>query len=185
MRRNAFRTNVYIRPLAYKCAERIGVSHRRSGRACHRRASRSAIICTPKRDCTPASAPGGASKTMRFPRAPRSAAPTSTARWPATKRAAPDSTKPSCSTKSGHVAEGATCNLFMVRKGKLITPPIDGKRARRHHPRLDHANWRSASWACRLWNGPSTAANSMCATSCSLPAPRWALRRWCASIIGR
>ncbi len=26
MRRNAFRTNVYVRPLAYKCAERIGVS---------------------------------------------------------------------------------------------------------------------------------------------------------------
>ncbi len=26
-------------------------------------------------------------------------------------------------TESGHVAEGATCNLFMVRNGKLITPP--------------------------------------------------------------
>ena len=26
--------------------------------------------------------------------------------------------------ESGHVAEGATCNIFMVRKGKLITPPI-------------------------------------------------------------
>ena len=26
MRRNAFRTNVYVRPLAYKCAERVGVS---------------------------------------------------------------------------------------------------------------------------------------------------------------
>jgi len=25
--------------------------------------------------------------------------------------------------ESGHVAEGATCNLFMVRNGKLITPP--------------------------------------------------------------
>jgi branched-chain amino acid aminotransferase len=25
--------------------------------------------------------------------------------------------------ENGHVAEGATCNLFMVRKGKLITPP--------------------------------------------------------------
>lgn len=25
--------------------------------------------------------------------------------------------------ESGHVAEGATCNLFMVRHGKLITPP--------------------------------------------------------------
>ncbi len=26
MRRNSFRTNVYIRPLAYKSAERVGVS---------------------------------------------------------------------------------------------------------------------------------------------------------------
>lgn len=25
--------------------------------------------------------------------------------------------------RNGHVAEGATCNLFMVRNGKLITPP--------------------------------------------------------------
>ncbi|MEJ5369600.1 MAG: branched-chain amino acid transaminase [Bryobacteraceae bacterium] len=25
--------------------------------------------------------------------------------------------------ESGHVAEGATCNLFMVRHGKLVTPP--------------------------------------------------------------
>jgi branched-chain amino acid aminotransferase len=24
----------------------------------------------------------------------------------------------------GHVAEGATCNIFVVRKGKLITPPV-------------------------------------------------------------
>ncbi|MBA3973753.1 MAG: branched chain amino acid aminotransferase [Candidatus Solibacter sp.] len=26
-------------------------------------------------------------------------------------------------TESGHVAEGATCNIFMVRKGQLVTPP--------------------------------------------------------------
>jgi branched-chain amino acid aminotransferase len=26
-------------------------------------------------------------------------------------------------TETGHVAEGATCNLFMVRNGKLFTPP--------------------------------------------------------------
>ncbi len=26
-------------------------------------------------------------------------------------------------TESGHVAEGATCNVFMVRNGKLVTPP--------------------------------------------------------------
>lgn len=27
-------------------------------------------------------------------------------------------------TQDGHVAEGATCNVFMVRNGKLITPPV-------------------------------------------------------------
>ncbi len=26
-------------------------------------------------------------------------------------------------TGAGHVSEGATCNLFMVRNGKLVTPP--------------------------------------------------------------
>ena len=26
-------------------------------------------------------------------------------------------------TESGHVAEGATCNIFMIRGGKLVTPP--------------------------------------------------------------
>jgi branched-chain amino acid aminotransferase len=26
--------------------------------------------------------------------------------------------------QDGHVAEGATCNIFVVRKGKLITPPV-------------------------------------------------------------
>jgi branched-chain amino acid aminotransferase len=26
--------------------------------------------------------------------------------------------------ESGHVAEGTTCNIFMARKGKLITPPV-------------------------------------------------------------
>ncbi len=27
-------------------------------------------------------------------------------------------------TQDGHVAEGGTCNIFIVRKGKLITPPV-------------------------------------------------------------
>ena len=27
-------------------------------------------------------------------------------------------------TENGHVAEGATCNIFMVRDGKLITPSV-------------------------------------------------------------
>ena len=56
----------------------------------------SASICTARTGCMPASAPGGASTTTRFLRAPRSAAPTPTARWPATKRGAADSMKPFC-----------------------------------------------------------------------------------------
>ena len=39
MRRNAFRTNVYVRPLAYKSAERVGVSYRRPGCFCRDRAA--------------------------------------------------------------------------------------------------------------------------------------------------
>ena len=33
-------------------------------------------------------------------------------------------TKPSLLNENGQVAEGATCNIFMVRNGKLITPSV-------------------------------------------------------------
>jgi len=52
MRRNAFRTNVYVRPIAYKSAERIGVATDDQD-AMAIVALPSAIICTLKKACTP------------------------------------------------------------------------------------------------------------------------------------
>ena len=46
----------------------------------------------------------------------------STAPSPATKYAAAGFDEAIFLNENGHVAEGATCNIFMVRKGKLITP---------------------------------------------------------------
>ena len=51
MRRNNLRTNVYVRPLAYKCAERVGVTARRPGRLSPLWRCRLASICTRKTDC--------------------------------------------------------------------------------------------------------------------------------------
>ena len=50
--------------------------------------------------------------------------------------------------ENGHVAEGATCNIFMVRNGKLITPLGHRERARRHHARLHHGTGICAKWGC-------------------------------------
>ena len=94
MRRNAFRTNVYVRPLAYKCAERVGVSswRRIEDNAIPARAKicgayvNSALASDEAHQC-------GFDEAIFL-------------------------------NESGHVAEGATCNIFMVRKGRLITPPV-------------------------------------------------------------
>ncbi len=86
--------------------------------------------------------------------------------------------------ESGHVAEGATCNIFMVRKGKLITPPVT-ENVLEGITRDSVMELAQRELGIRWWSGPSTAASSMCATSCSSPGRRWELRRLCAWIIGR
>ena len=40
--------------------------------------------------------------------------------------------------EDGHVSEGSAENFFMVRDGKLITPPVSGEHPGRHHPPVDH-----------------------------------------------
>lgn len=125
MRRNKFRTNVYVRPLAYKCAERVGVSPDDQDAF--------AIIALPFGDYLHAEKGlhAGVSAWRRLednaipPRAKICGAYVNSA-------LASDDAKRSgfdeaiLLDESGHVAEGSTCNLFMVRKGVLITPPVHG-----------------------------------------------------------
>ena len=70
-----YHENVYIRPLAYKSSEMIGVVPERSGRCRDDfRAADHAVTSPMYRGCTSAFRRGGASRTMRFPRAAKSLA---------------------------------------------------------------------------------------------------------------
>lgn len=121
--RNAFNADLYIRPLAYKSAERIGVAiddqdsffiaavpygeYLHSGNGLHagvsswRRIEDNAIpprakICGAYANSALA---GDEARRSGFDEA-------------------------ILLNESGHVTEGSTCNLFMVRKGRLITPAV-------------------------------------------------------------
>ncbi len=122
-RRNAFHTDLYIRPLAYKSAERIGVAiddqdafaivaipfgeylHSENGLhagiSSWRRIEDNAIPARGK-ICGAYANSALASDEVR--------------------RAGFD--EAILLNESGHVTEGATCNLFMVRKRRLITPAV-------------------------------------------------------------
>ncbi len=123
LRRNAFRTNVYIRPLAYKSAERVGVALDDQDAL--------AIAAMPFGEYLPADkgVHAGVSSWRRIqdnaipPRGKicgayvNSAVASADARLEGFDEAI-------LLNENGHVAEGATCNIFMVRNRKLITPPI-------------------------------------------------------------
>jgi branched-chain amino acid aminotransferase len=123
MRRNSLRTDAYVRPLAYKSAERVGV--------CTDDQDAFAIIAMPFGAYLPSDQGlhAGVSSWRRIednaipPRAKICGAYVNSA-------LASDDARQSgfdeaiLLNERGQVAEGATCNLFMVRKGKLITPPM-------------------------------------------------------------
>jgi branched-chain amino acid aminotransferase len=122
-RRNEFHTNVYVRPLAYKCAERVGVAiddedaffiaalpfgeYLKSEDGLHacvsgwRRVEDNAIPARGK-ICG-----AYANSAMASDDARRSGFDEAI-----------------LLNEEGHVTEGATCNLFMVRNGRVITPAI-------------------------------------------------------------
>lgn len=122
-RRNNFRTNVYVRPLAYKSSARIGVhadendayavvvvpfglyfdgkKGLKAGVVSWRRIEENAI-------------PGRAKISGSYVN--------SVLAGDEARRNGHD--EAILLTEQGYVAEGSTCNLFMVRDGKLITPPI-------------------------------------------------------------
>ena len=123
LRRNAFRTNVYVRPLAYKCAERVGV-------ACDDQDA-FAVIALPFGDYLHAEK-GLHAGVSSWRRVEDNAIPARAKICGAYVNSALASDEArQCGfdeaiflNESGHVAEGATCNIFMARKGKLITPPV-------------------------------------------------------------
>ena len=123
LRRNAFKTNVYIRPLAYKCAERVGVATDDQDAF--------TIIALPFGEYLPADrgVHAGVSSWRRIqdnaipPRAKICGAYVNSAMASADARLS-GFDEAILLNERGHVAEGATCNIFMVRKGQLITPPV-------------------------------------------------------------
>ena len=123
MRRNAFRTNVYVRPLAYKSAERVGVSPDDEDAF--------TIIALPFGDYLHAEKGlhAGVSSWRRIEDNAIPARAKICGAYVNSALASDDARRSGFDeaiflNESGHVAEGATCNIFMVRKGKLITPPV-------------------------------------------------------------
>lgn len=123
LRRNEFRTNVYIRPIAFKSAERVGVAMDDQDEW--------AIIAMPFGDYLHADH-GIHAGVSSWRRIQDNAIPARGKICGAYVNSALASDEVRQSgfdeaiflNENGHVAEGATCNIFMVRKGKLITPPV-------------------------------------------------------------
>ncbi|MGB8261865.1 MAG: branched-chain amino acid transaminase [Terracidiphilus sp.] len=123
VRRNNFRTNIYIRPLAYKSAERVGVAFDDQDAF--------AIVALPFGDYLP-SANGLHAGVTSWRRVEDNAIPARAKICGAYVNSALASDEVRRSgfdeaiflNEGGHVAEGSTCNIFMVRDGVLLTPPV-------------------------------------------------------------
>jgi branched-chain amino acid aminotransferase len=123
MRRNAFRTGVYVRPLAWKCAERIGVSIDDQDAF--------AVVALPFGEYlhSDKGLHAGVSSWRRIEDNAIPARAKICGAYVNSALASDDARQSGFDeaillNESGHVAEGATCNLFMVRSDDLITPPI-------------------------------------------------------------
>jgi branched-chain amino acid aminotransferase len=123
LRRNNLRTDAYVRPLAYKSAERVGVATDDQDAF--------AIVAMPFGDYlhNDKGLHVGVSSWRRVEDNAIPARGKICGAYVNSALATDDARR--CGfdealflNESGHVAEGATCNLFMVRKGKLITPAV-------------------------------------------------------------
>jgi branched-chain amino acid aminotransferase len=122
-RRNAFRSDLYIRPLAYKSAERVGVAIDDQdaffivalpfGEYLHSENGLHAGVSSWRRIDDNAVPP----RAKICGAYANSALASDEARRSGFDEAI-------LLNESGHVTEGATCNLFMLRKGRLITPAV-------------------------------------------------------------
>ncbi len=123
LRRNEFRTDVYVRPLAYKAARSIKVALQdlRSGFG---------MFAFPIGAYLPTS--GLAAKTSTWRRVSDDVIPARgklTGAYINTALAVDeahdfDADEAIFLTRDGHVSEGGGANVFMVRDGVLITPPV-------------------------------------------------------------
>jgi branched-chain amino acid aminotransferase len=123
VRRNRFRTNLYIRPLAFKSAERIGVHpDEQDGYA---------IIALPFGDYLD-SRHGLHAGVSSWRRIEDNAIPGRAKICGAYVNSALASDEVRRNgfdeaiflTEDGHVAEGAASNVFLLREGRLVTPPV-------------------------------------------------------------
>jgi len=122
-RRNNFHTDVYFRPLAYKSSARIGVAADDNDAYAIVPVPFGHYYETPKglkagvvswRRIDDTAIPGRAKICGAYV---NSVLATDEARRNGHDEAI-------FLTQDGHVAEGATCNIFVVRNGKLLTPPV-------------------------------------------------------------
>jgi len=123
LRKNGFRTDVYIRPLAYKAARSIKV-------ALHDLRSGFGMFAFPIGAYLPTS--GLAARTATWRRTADDAIPARgklTGAYINTALAVDEAHDANADesiflTRDGHVSEGGSANLFMVRGGELITPSV-------------------------------------------------------------
>jgi branched-chain amino acid aminotransferase len=121
IRRNKFTTNIYVRPLAYKSAERIGVYPDDQDAF--------SLIAFPFGDYLP-SEMGLRAAVSSWRRIEDNAIPGRAKICGAYVNSVLASDEARRNgfdeaiflSESGHVTEGATCNIFVVRGGKLLTP---------------------------------------------------------------
>lgn len=123
LQRNALHTNVYIRPLAFRSAERVGI-HGDSQ-------STFAIVALPFGEYLKAGngIHAGVSSWRRIDDNAIPARAKICGAYVNSVLATEEARQSGFDeaillNESGHVAEGATCNLFMVRNGALVTPPV-------------------------------------------------------------
>jgi branched-chain amino acid aminotransferase len=123
IRRNALHADIYVRPVAYKCAERIGVATDDQDAF--------AVIALPFGDYlhSEKGLHAGVSSWRRIEDNSIPARAKICGAYVNSALASDDARRAGFDealllNENGQVAEGATCNVFMVRKGRLITPPV-------------------------------------------------------------
>jgi branched-chain amino acid aminotransferase len=124
LRRNGFREDTYIRPSVYKSSEAIGVR-------LHDLAHEFMIICVPFGDYIDTTK-GISTMTTSWRRNPDTAIPARSKITGSYVNSAFSKTDANLNghdeaivlTAEGHVSEGSAENLFMVRDGLLVTPPV-------------------------------------------------------------
>lgn len=123
VQRNGFRTDIYVRPLAYKSAERLGVSTDDENAF--------TIVAMPFGDYLPSEKGlhAGVSSWRRIEDNAIPARAKISGAYVNSALAGDDARRAGFDealflNENGQVAEGASCNVFMVRKGKLVSPAV-------------------------------------------------------------